>query len=178
MMIVAGVDIGSSTAKAVILSDGKIVSSAILPTALDFIRAPNKVTATALKKIGLSMNQVDFILTTGYGRRSGSFGNKAVTEILSASTGASFLLSEVRTIIDIGGQDTKIIKLDTSGKVTRFVMNDRCAAGTGKFLEVITRALSLEISEIGDMAIVSESPCHVSSVCAVFAESEAITLRA
>lgn len=179
-MAVAGVDVGSANTKAVILNDdnGKIESYAIVPTAFNFAGAASKAMEAALQKISLSMEQVKYIVLTGYGRRAVSFGNKAVTEIRCHAIGAHLLLRRVRTIIDIGGQDSKVIGLDEEGNVTRFAMNDKCAAGTGRFLEVIAKALSLDINKIGPIALTSKNPCQISSVCTVFAESETITLAA
>jgi predicted CoA-substrate-specific enzyme activase len=177
-MIAAGIDIGSSTAKSVLIENGNVIAAAVLPIALDFTEAAEKILNHSMESIGVTKAQIGFTVVTGYGRRSATFGDKIVTEILCGATGAKYVSSRIRTVIDIGGQDTKIIRLDDSGKIASFRMNDKCAAGTGRFLEVMARALSIDIDEIGSLAVESKKPCQISSICTVFAESEAITLRA
>ena len=177
-MLVAGVDVGAATAKTVILSDGKILSYAIMPTGFDVIYAANEITKLALEKVGRSMDDLKFVISTGYARSTVSFANKALTEILCHAKGAHFLLPEVRTIIDIGGQDSKVIGVNEAGNVVDFVMNDKCAAGTGRFFEVMAEVLKLNITEMGPVALTSNNPCHISSTCTVFAETEMVSLRA
>jgi len=178
LLIVAGVDIGAATAKAVILRDNEVVSSSIIPTGSSVVRAAEVVTEQALAKSGLSMSELEYIVSTGYGRRAVSFSNKALTEILCHAAGVSWVMPQARTIIDIGGQDSKVIGLDDDGNVTSFVMNDKCAAGTGRFLEVMAGVLNVEIGEMGAIALLGKDPCQVSSTCTVFAESEMVSLRA
>jgi len=177
-VIVAGVDIGAATSKTVISNADRILSFAIMPTGSSVAEAAKAVTGKALEKAGLLMNNLDYVISTGYGRRAISFANKAVTEIICHAAGVSSLMSRARTIIDIGGQDSKVIGLDDNGNVTNFVMNDKCAAGTGRFLEVMARVLGVEISEIGSRSLLSRDPCQISSTCTVFAESEMVSLRA
>jgi predicted CoA-substrate-specific enzyme activase len=177
-MIVAGVDIGAATAKAVIQSDDKVLSSSVIPTGYSVVMAAEAVTKEALLRSGLSMSQLEYIVSTGYGRRAVSFANKALTEIICHAAGVSSLMPQARTIVDIGGQDSKVIGLDADGNVSNFVMNDKCAAGTGRFLEVMAGVLGVEISEMGAISLLGKEPCQITSTCTVFAESEMVSLRA
>jgi predicted CoA-substrate-specific enzyme activase len=183
-MLVAGVDVGAATAKTVIMSDGKILGQAVIPTGDRIITAAEKVTRLALEKAGMWRDgfgfktDFDYIISTGYGRHGVPFANKAVTEIICHAKGAYYLLPATRTIIDIGGQDSKAIGLDEKGDVIDFVMNDKCAAGTGRFLEVMAQVLGVTIEELGPVALTSKNPCQISSTCTIFAESEMVSLRA
>ncbi len=177
-MFVCGVDVGAATAKAVIIGDGEVVSHAILPTGYSVSLAADSVVQEALNKSKLSIPKFDFVVSTGYGRYNVAFSDKAVTEIICHAKGANFLLPAVRTIVDIGGQDSKVIALDGDGNVTNFVMNDKCAAGTGRFVEVMSKVLEVPLEEIGEVSLTSENPCAISSTCTIFAESEVVSLRA
>ncbi len=177
-MAVAGVDIGAIAAKAVVLEDNQIRGYAILPTGYDVAVAAKKVLRKSLKKAGLTEKDLERIVATGYGRISVSFADEKITEISCHAKGASWLVPETRMVIDIGGQDSKAIRVDESGIVTAFAMNDKCAAGTGRFLEVMARALELPIDKFGRLSLKSANPCIISSVCTVFAETEVISLRA
>ena len=178
MLTVAGVDIGAATAKAVVLDSSRILSSAIMPTGHLVAQAGESIIRKALEKVGLSFNDLKYIISTGYGRRAVSFANNAVTEIICHAKGVSLVLPQAKTIIDIGGQDSKVISLDGNGNVINFVMNDKCAAGTGRFLEVIAGVLEIDINEIGSISLLSKEPCQIGSTCTVFAESEMVSLRA
>lgn len=177
-MIVAGVDIGAATAKAVILDGDELLAFSIIPTGFSVARAAEAVTEDALAKSRLSMGNVEYIISTGYGRRAVRFSNKVLTEIICHAAGVSSVLPQAGTVIDIGGQDSKVIGLDGNGKVRDFVMNDKCAAGTGRFLEVMAGVLGVAISEAGALSLLSREPCSISSTCTVFAESEMVSLRA
>jgi predicted CoA-substrate-specific enzyme activase len=180
-MLVAGIDVGAATAKTVILGDGEILGYSISPTGHDVKFATNKVIKEALKKAGLSTstNSLDYVVSTGYARESIEFTNKTVTEIICHAMGAHFMIPSTRFIIDMGGQDSKAIEVDSQGNVTNFVMNDKCAAGTGRFLEVMAQVLEVgSISDMGPIALKSKEPCHISSTCTVFAETEVVVLRA
>jgi predicted CoA-substrate-specific enzyme activase len=180
-MLVAGIDIGAATAKAVILKDGSISGYAIRPVGHDVKIAANKVSAGALKNAGLSMSMddLDYIVSTGYARDSIGFADKSATEIICHAKGAHFMIPSTRFIIDMGGQDSKAIEVDPEGNVIDFTMNDKCAAGTGRFLEVMAHILQVEsISEMGPLALQSKEPCCISSTCTVFAETEIVVLRA
>jgi predicted CoA-substrate-specific enzyme activase len=177
-LIVAGVDIGAATAKAVILDSGKVLSFSIMPTGHLVAQAGETIIRKALEKVGLSFNDLKYIISTGYGRRAVSFANNAVTEIICHAKAVNLVLPQAKTIIDIGGQDSKVIRLDASGNVINFVMNDKCAAGTGRFLEVMAGVLEVDINEMGSISLLSEKACQISSTCTVFAESEMVSLRA
>jgi len=176
-LIVAGIDIGAATAKAVILNGDEVLASSIIPTSFSVAKAAEVVIEEALEKSGLSMGELKYIISTGYGRRAVSFTNKVLTEIICHAAGVSSGLPQARTIIDIGGQDSKVIGLD-DGYVSNFVMNDKCAAGTGRFLEVMARVMDVDINEMGSLSLLGKEPCQISSTCTVFAESEMVSLRA
>jgi (R)-2-hydroxyacyl-CoA dehydratese activating ATPase len=178
MIAVAGVDIGAGTAKTVILADKRILAYSVLPTGGDSVDAARKTVEEALKKAGIQFNDLKKIIATGYSRNIVPFANKTVTEITCHARGANFLVPQARTVIDIGCQDSKAIRIDERGRVTNFTMNDKCAAGTGRFIEVIARALGLEIEQVGPAALRSNNHCEISSTCTVFAESEIISQRA
>jgi predicted CoA-substrate-specific enzyme activase len=178
LLYFAGVDIGAATAKAVILNNSKIISYAVMSTGPNVPRIAESVLGKVLEEKGLSKQDLNNIVATGYGRMSVPFLAKSITEIACHAKGAHYILPEIRMVIDIGGQDSKAIRLDEEGNVTDFVMNDKCAAGTGRFLEVIARVLDLKMDELGPISIKSKEPCKISSVCTVFAESEVISLRA
>jgi len=179
-MIVAGVDIGAATAKTVIFGDGRILGYYIMPTGGNVKLAAEKATREALERAGLkSIEDLGYTVSTGYGRDAVTFANKTVTEILCHAKGANFLFPETRTIIDIGGQDSKAIEVDEKGDVKDFVMNDKCAAGTGRFLEVMAGVLEVgSVENMGPISLKSKEPCIISSTCTIFAESEVISLRA
>ena len=182
-MIVAGVDVGSATAKAVVLKDdkGNLTSFAsIISTGKDSFKAGENVLKEALQQSELSLQiaDIDYIVATGYGRVSLSFANKTVTEIACHAKGAYSTFPSVRSIIDIGGQDSKAIRINNMGNVTNFVMNDKCAAGSGRFLEVMAGVLETPLNDFGGLALKSQKPCTINSVCTIFAESEIICLRA
>ena len=177
-MIVAGIDIGAGATKAVILGKDRVIASDILLTGHDVEKVAGEVIRRVLNKAGLSTDDVQRVVSTGYGRHAIDYADRAVSEIICHAKGVHFVLPEAEVIVDIGCQDSKIIKLDNKGNVTDFSMNDKCAAGTGRFLEVMANALGLTMNEIGPESGRSEKPCHISSTCTVFAESEVITLRA
>ncbi len=177
-MAVAGIDIGSLTTEMVVLSEGKVLSSVMLSTGSNSRTTARKALTVALEESGLSQQDLEYIVATGYGRVSADFATRQVTEITCHGKGAFFLAPEVRTVIDIGGQDSKVICLGRRGKVTDFVMNDKCAAGTGRFLEVMAGALEVDLEEFSRLAISAGKPVSISSMCAVFAESEVISLIA
>lgn len=177
-MITLGIDIGSLTAKAVLLKDNKVAGKHLLSVGYNSKTAADKLLAELLEKASLDKSDISKIVATGYGRNSIDFADKAVTEIICHGKGIHFLLPEVRTIIDIGGQDSKVIVLDEKGTVANFVMNDKCAAGTGRFLDVMARAMETEIQDFGPLALKGKNPSQISSVCTVFAESEIISLVA
>lgn len=178
MNAVAGVDIGAGTAKAVILIDHRIASFSVRPTGGDSVEAAGKTLEEALNKAKISFKELKQISATGYSRNIVPFAGKTSTEILCHARGANFLVPQARTVIDIGCQDSKTIRINERGMVTNFVMNDKCAAGTGRFIEVIAHALGLKIEEVGPIALTSKDSCEISSTCTVFAETEIVSQRA
>jgi len=176
-MISVGIDSGSATTKAVLINNGQIVSKVVLPTAFDFLAAAENVYNKVLADAEVNKKDVNGVYATGYGRNSIKFADKAVSEITAHAMGVYHLYPKVNGVIDIGGQDSKVISVN-NGKVTDFLMNDKCAAGTGKFMEYTSRALEVPINEFGPLALTSKTPASITSMCTVFAESEAISLRA
>jgi len=177
-MIYAGIDIGSITAKSALIEDGKLLGTYVSPTGYNPKAAGIKVMDAVLNKNKLMKKNLTAIVSTGYGRSSVDFADKSMTEILCHGTGAHFMNPEIRGIIDVGGQDSKAILLNTSGQVEDFAMNDKCAAGTGRFLEVMANALEIELDQLGDFGLQSLEPVKISSICTVFAESEVISMIA
>ncbi|TFF89089.1 MAG: 2-hydroxyglutaryl-CoA dehydratase [Promethearchaeota archaeon] len=180
-MITVGVDVGSLTTKAVAYDSEKkekIIGKYISPSGHQFERAGIDVFSKVLEIANLEKNDVDYILSTGYGRYSLDFVHDKVTEITAHAKGVTYFYPEAQTIIDIGGQDSKAIKVQ-NGVVKDFMMNDKCAAGTGRFIEVMAEALSVESLDLmGELSLKSKNPAKISSMCTVFAESEVISLFA
>jgi predicted CoA-substrate-specific enzyme activase len=180
-MIFAGVDVGAATAKAVILCDKRVAGYAVIPTGHDVKLAAEQAVIQAMERAGIStpISKLDYVISTGYARNAVAFSNKSTTEIICHARGAHFTFPEVRTIIDIGGQDSKAIELDDEGNVRDFIMNDKCAAGTGRFLEVMAGVLQVgPVDNMGPLSLKSKDPCQISSTCTIFAESEVVSLRA
>jgi predicted CoA-substrate-specific enzyme activase len=173
-----GIDIGSVTTKAVIINEQKeILAFSLILTSYDRQKSGADVLELALKEAGKAREDIEYLVSTGYGRRAFTPSDKVLPEIVCHAEGTKLLFPTVRTIIDIGGQDSKVIQLDEEGRIIRFEMNDKCAAGTGRFLEVLTeRILNVPINELGPLALKSKNLCTLSSVCTVFAESEIISL--
>ncbi len=172
----AGVDIGSTSTKAVILDDSeKIVAYHIIPSGSDFKKSSRASFEAALEKARVETADVQLVVSTGYGRYITDLTSKAVTEITCCARGARHLVPDVRTIIDVGGQDVKVIKVSEEGKVTDFALNDKCAAGTGRFLERIAASLGLSIEEMAELSLKSAHKIAISNTCTVFAESEVIS---
>lgn len=177
-MITLGIDVGSITAKAALVKDGKLLSTAVIVTGYNARNAGESVFGKILYEAGITRSEIGGIVATGYGRNSVTFAGKSITEITCHAAGAHFLNPAVRSVIDIGGQDSKAIVMDEAGKVKDFAMNDKCAAGTGRFLEVMARALEVDINDFGKMSLDADNPARISSLCTVFAESEVISLIA
>ena len=178
-MKVAGIDIGSLTAETVILDDEKsILSYSIVLTGASSKRACENSFKQALCASGLESDSIAYIVSTGYGREMVPFANAQVTEITCHARGAQFLHPQTRSIIDVGGQDSKTIRINEQGKVIKFAMNDKCAAGCGRLLEVMARALEVELEDMGKLSLSSQQFAPISSMCTVFAESEVISLIA
>jgi predicted CoA-substrate-specific enzyme activase len=175
-MFVAGIDIGSLTAKAVILDDeGRVVGQAVTPTGAFSQKAGENAFEMALHMARVEASDIKYVLATGYGRKNIPFAHAEMTEISCHARGAHMLFPEARTIIDIGGQDSKAIALNESGMPVNFIMNDKCAAGCGRFLEVMARALETEVEKMGELSLRSTKNIQISSMCTVFAESEVVS---
>ena len=176
-MISIGIDAGAATTKAVVLRENEIAGYIIIPTGFDFRKAGEKAFEEVLSNCSIGDSEVGKIIATGYGRSSIGFADKTISEITAHARGVGYLIPAAHTIMDIGGQDSKVI-ITENGKVVDFLMNDRCAAGTGKFLEYTAKALEISLNQLGTLALVSKNPAKISSMCTVFAESEVISLRA
>lgn len=177
-LITAGIDIGSLTTDAVILRGEEMLSYAIVATLSSSEAAAESAYGAALHSAGLSRGDVSNVVATGYGRTSTDIASKAVTEITCHALGARRLFPQAKSVIDIGGQDSKVIRLSSDGRVEDFAMNDKCAAGTGRFLEVMARSLDAELGSLGTLSALSTSDIRISSTCTVFAESEVVALVA
>ena len=174
-----GIDSGSTSTDVVILNEEQeIVSQVILPTGAGAAAGADRALEEALRQANLTREDLTAIVTTGYGRTAIQSGDKSITEITCHARGAFFLNPNVRTIIDIGGQDSKVIRIDDIGNVTNFVMNDKCAAGTGRFLELMARTLELSLEQMSEMGLTWKEDITISSMCTVFAESEVVSLIA
>lgn len=175
----AGIDSGSTSTDVVIIDRNKnIIAQSILPTGAGAAQGADRALDAALAQAGLSRDDINATVTTGYGRTAIKLGDQSITEITCHAKGAYFLDPSVRTIIDIGGQDSKVIRLDDNGNVTNFVMNDKCAAGTGRFLELMARTLELSLDDMSRLGLDWKEDITISSMCTVFAESEVVSLIA
>jgi bzd-type benzoyl-CoA reductase Q subunit len=177
-IITAGVDVGSVGSKAAVAVNGEIYSYSITRTGSNSPESANKALGMALDGTGLKTSDLKYIVGTGYGRVNVPMANKAITEIACHAKGANYIWGPtVRTVLDVGGQDIKAIKIDETGRVTSFLMNDKCAAGTGRGMEVFADLLQVPIEEIGAMSLkVDEEPPPVSCTCVAFAKTEAMNL--
>jgi predicted CoA-substrate-specific enzyme activase len=174
-MVTAGVDVGAITAKAAIFEGRELLAVAVILAGYDRAAAARQVLDQALAQAGLARDQIVRLVATGYGRVQVPGSDRTVTEITCHARGAHYLCPEVRTVIDIGGQDSKGIAVGARGRVLDFVMNDKCAAGTGRFLEVMAHALEVDLADFGQLALAAPRRAKISSTCTVFAESEVVT---
>lgn len=175
-MISCGIDVGARAVKALLWDGKEVLSFAIEDTGSNLAETARRVLETSLHLSKTNLDDVGLIISTGYGRSSLPFIKHTITEITCQATGSRHLFPQARTIIDIGGQDSKVIGLDEEGGVKDFAMNDRCAAGTGRFLEVIADVLEIDLGEMGKTASAPEGITEIKSTCVVFAESEVISL--
>jgi predicted CoA-substrate-specific enzyme activase len=176
MAYAAGVDVGSTQTKAVLVDEGgTIVGRALLPTGANVIRAAEAAFREALEAAGVREEEVEYVVGTGYGRYKVTFGNAQVTEISCHARGAVNMFPETRTVVDMGGQDTKAICVSPIGEIVDFCMNDKCAAGTGRFLGAAANALEIPLDQLGPTALRGERPVKISTTCTVFAESEVLS---
>jgi predicted CoA-substrate-specific enzyme activase len=181
MRIAAGVDVGSTQSKAVIMSDNggmKILGRALVDTGANVQRAAERAFDSCCQAAGLRAGDVGLVVGTGYGRYKIAFGNTQMTEITCHAKGASFLCPGTRTVIDMGGQDSKAISVGTSGEVLDFVMNDKCAAGTGRFLANSAEVMGISLDEVGPLSLQAKHPVKIATVCTVFVESDILSYLA
>jgi predicted CoA-substrate-specific enzyme activase len=176
--IYAGVDVGSLAAKSVIIRDGRPIGWGLVPSGIHSEENGLNALAEAVKNAGIKREDIFAIVATGYGRVSASYADKNVTEITCHAKGTNFLYPTARTIIDMGGQDCKAIRVSEDGSVSDFAMNDKCAAGTGRFLEVMASVFKVPLDRLGDLALQATDRIPMSSTCTVFVESETISLVA
>ena len=177
-MLTIGIDVGSITTKAAIAKDDELIADKVVFTGYNARMAGEQVFESIIGECGIKRDSIDRIISTGYGRNSLEFADRAVTEITCHAAGAYYLDRGVRSVIDIGGQDSKAIAVSDTGSPMDFAMNDKCAAGTGRFLEVMARALEVDLEAFGDVSSKAQQPAPISSLCTVFAESEVISLIA
>ncbi len=169
----AGIDIGSTMTKVVILDD-EIIASVTGATGPEQRRLANRVMEQALEAAGRAMEDIRYIVSTGYGRLNVPFADKQITEISCHAKGVAHLFPRAKTVIDIGGQDSKGIKIGPNGRPANFIMNDKCAAGSGRFLEVLADALEVGVEELGDLSLQGTDPAPISNMCTVWAEQEVV----
>ena len=170
----AGIDIGSTMTKVVILDD-EVMASVTGPTGPEQRRLANRVMEEALEGAGLAFEDISYIVSTGYGRLNVPFADKQITEISCHAKGVAHLFPQAKTVIDIGGQDSKGIKIGRNGRPANFIMNDKCAAGSGRFLEVLADALEVEVGELGELSLKGTEPAPISNMCTVWAEQEVVS---
>ena len=175
-MIVAGCDVGSLTAKAVIMQDGTIIGTGVTRSGAVAEQSANAAMAQALTQAGLALSAIEYCVGTGYGRKKIAFGDAVESEIACHAKGAVWQAPAVRMLVDIGGQDAKAIKFDSNGNVLRYSYNDKCASGTGRFLEVIADALEIDVEALGPLSRQSTEHLTLSNQCVVFAETELLSL--
>lgn len=170
-----GIDIGSSFAKAVVLGDGNLLSFAVMPSGGSYADVARKVSREAIEKARLSQTDIPTTVATGYGSGSVDFANRTIADISCHAAGIHHLFPSARTVVDIGSQFCRAIKLDGDGRVSNFIQNEKCAGGSGKFLQVIARILHMNVADIGALSLQSIKPVEFTTGCAVFAESEAVS---
>jgi predicted CoA-substrate-specific enzyme activase len=176
MAYAAGVDVGSTQTKAIIVNEAKeIVARALIDTGANVVLAAETAYQDALKSGNIREEEVEYVVGTGYGRYRVTFGNTQVTEISCHARGAAHMFPRTQTVLDMGGQDTKAIRVKPTGEVWDFCMNDKCAAGTGRFLGAAASALEIALDKLGPVALQAERPVRISTTCTVFAESEVLS---
>jgi (R)-2-hydroxyacyl-CoA dehydratese activating ATPase len=175
MGYVLGIDVGSGFSKAVLFEKGTEVSRAVLPSGGSYADTAQKILAAVLGEADLTRTNISRAIATGYGASAVDFADRTITDISCHAAGIHHLFPTVRTVVDIGSQFTRAIRLDGGGRVTNFVQNEKCAGGSGKFLQVIARILHIELEEISALSLTSTRPVDFTTGCAVFAESEAVS---
>ena len=175
MTYVLGIDVGSGYSKAVVCEDTSIRSFAVMPSGGDYKEVARSVAKKALSELGLSLNEVAYTVAVGYGASMVDFADHSLTDISCHAAGIHHIFPSVKTVIDVGAQFTRAIRLDDAGRIANFILNEKCAGGSGKFLQTIARILSMDVSEIGDLSLTATKPVEFTTACAVFAESEAVS---
>jgi predicted CoA-substrate-specific enzyme activase len=175
MKYVAGIDIGSAFAKAVLMAENKIIAHRVKPSGGNYKLTAEQVMDEALAKVKVSLKDIVCTMATGYGAASVSLANQTASDISCLARGVRYLFPDARTVIDIGGQFTRVLKLDGRGRATSFLLSEKCAAGSGRFLQVIARVLQVDLEDIGELSLKSKKRVDFSTGCAVFAESEAVS---
>ncbi len=175
-MIAAGIDCGARTIKVLILQDGKALAKSMALTGFDQQAAIEQAFASALKQAGLAREQLGHITATGIGRKSVAFAHSEITEVSADAKAAVFLFPSVRTVIDVGAEEGRAIRCEADGKVKDFAVNEKCAAGAGTFLETMARALEIKLDEMGALSLNAQKIIPMNAQCAVFAESEVVSL--
>jgi len=175
-MTTAGVDMGAQAVKVVILSDGKVLGRSMVPTGFEPLEAAQKALDEAIKEAGILREDIDRIVSTGAGRKAVTFADNNITEVTADAKGTIWLQPSVRTIVDIGAEEARGISCDSAGKVLDFAKNDKCAAGSGAFVESMARALEINVPEMIELSLKSTQDAPINATCAVFAESEVVSL--
>lgn len=177
-MIFAGVDVGSMTAEAVLIDDDELLASTVLAATPSPVTSATIVMERVLAETGLRAHDIAYCVSTGYGRERIPFAQHDISEISCHGKGAFWADPGIRTIIDVGGQDCKVIRIDAAGDLDDFVMNDKCAAGTGRFLEGVAKTMGVHVSELGPMALAGVTPVPITSICTVFTQFDVMTFLA
>ncbi len=175
MVFVLGIDVGSGYSKAVVLKGDEVRSYAVMPSGGDYREAGRVVARVALEKINLTSDDIAYTIATGYGGNMVDFADETSTDISCHAAGIHHLFPSVRTLMDVGAQYSRAIRFDDEGRIANFIMNEKCAGGSGKFLQVAARILHIKVSEIGELSLSAEKPVEFTTGCAVFAESEAVS---
>jgi benzoyl-CoA reductase subunit D len=175
-MITAGIDCGAKNVRALVLKDGEVAGKALVPAGMDTAAAANQAFDQALAEAGLSRLQVEKVIATGAGKNEVAFKNGVVTEVGADARGVIHLFPEARTVIDVGAEEGRAIKINERGKVVDFAINEKCAAGAGAFTEAMARALDIPLEELGPLSLQSTKSIPMNAQCAVFAESEVVSL--
>jgi len=170
-----GIDIGSGSSKGVITEDNNVIASYQLLSGVDYRKVSQKLVEALFSETGLSFDDISNTVATGQGAASVSYSNQDVTDIRCCAKGINYLFPSVRTVIDVQGQSTQVIRIDESGLVGNFVISEKCASGSGRFLDIISNVLQIPLEEIGNLSLVSDNPVVFTTACAVFGESEAVS---
>lgn len=175
-MITAGMDIGAETVKVVILKDSQVLSHSVVPVGIDMKQSTGQALGEALNKAGITMDDLKHVTATGAGRKHAPFAHDQVGEVIADAKGAAWLFPTVRTVIDVGAEESRGIKCGAGGKVLDFARNEKCAAGTGTFVEAMAKALEVKVEEMGELSLLSREEIPMNVTCVIFAESEVISL--